>query len=256
MVLFGSQLSELESRLLDNMTKTRSVFPKEIQTIELGLALMSNVTTVTKEAVKDYENKPNLVANHNLFARNRQLLLNAYVCALNSSYGTQFVIARTVLENNDLMRFFNRYPKHAFEWLSEEVQSRFSRDVQLRYGKSKKKNETFKPTAVRNRVFKETGKGRVKREIKEFYDQLCNYTHPNYLGWRELIGKHGEVEIILRKPRFILSNSDKSIGITLYLMQLSFKTFVETFKKYLKDFTTDLKVWQESYNKLIFRYVD
>jgi len=253
MILFGPKLSEVESRLFDNMRKTKSVFPEETQVIEFGLALMSELTQVTRDAVKDYRNNPNLVTNHNLFARNRQLLLNAYLCALSSSYGTQFVILRTVLENNNLMRFFNKHPQHAFEWLSKEMQERFSEDVQLRYANSKKSSRTFPPSVVRKGVF-DSGKEKVRKEIEEFYEQLCNYTHPNFLGWQELVGKQGEIEIILRMPLFIPSNSDKSIGITLYLMQLSFKAFVETFREYLVGFIHDLKNWQDSYNNLIFRY--
>jgi len=57
-------------------------------------------------------------------------------------------------------------------------------------------------------------------------------------------------------PRFILHNADKSIGITLYLMQLSFKAFVETFRDYLLPFALQLKGWQDNYNKLILRYED
>jgi len=139
MTLFGLELSEVENRLFNNIKKTKSTFPEETQIIEFGLALMRDLTQITQDAVNDYKTKPNLFANHNLFARNRQLLLNAYFCLLCSSYGTQFVILRTVLENNNLMRLFNKNPQFAFEWLSEDVQKRFSEETQLKYGKSKKK---------------------------------------------------------------------------------------------------------------------
>ena len=109
MILFSSKLFEVESRLFDNIKKTKSIFPEETQKIEFGLALMRDLTQITQNAVDDYRTKPNLYANHNLFARNRQLLLNAYFCLLSSSYGTEFVILRTVLENNNLMRLFNNY---------------------------------------------------------------------------------------------------------------------------------------------------
>lgn len=255
MTLFGLQLSDVESILLSNVRKTKSVFPDETQLIEFGLTLMTKLTQISKDAIRDYWNNPNLVANHNLFARNRQLLLNAYICGLNSSYGTQFIILRTVLENNNLMRYFNKHPQHAFEWFSQEMQQRFAKDVKARYGSSKESNQTFNPRTVTESVFS-IRKGRVKKEIEEFYGQLCNYTHPNFLGWQELVGKRGETEIIQNMPQFSPNNSDKSIGMMLYLMQLSFKTFVDTFREYLSEFARDLNLWQNNYNRLIPRYIE
>src|SRR3990170_1588522 len=117
MTLFGSSLTEVESRLFENLKKTKAIFPEETRRIEWGLSLMRDLTQIAKEASKEYPRKPNLYVNHDLFARNRQLLLNAYVCLLFSSYGTQFVILRTVLENSNLMRLFNKKPQCAFEWL-------------------------------------------------------------------------------------------------------------------------------------------
>jgi hypothetical protein len=57
-------------------------------------------------------------------------------------------------------------------------------------------------------------------------------------------------------PRFLLNNTEKAVGITLYLTQLSLKTFVETFKDYVGGFADQLKEWQDSYNKLIVKYKD
>jgi len=254
LTLFGLKLSEVESRLFDNMKKTKSVFPEETQRIEFGLALMRDLTQITQDAVHDYRRRPNLLTNHNLFARNRQLLLNAYFCLLCSSYGTQFVILRTVLENNNLMRSFSRNPQYAFEWLSEEKQKQLSREAQRKYGKGGQSNRIFKAWEVRKHIFSEIKKEKVRSEIKKFYDELSNYIHPNYRGWHELVGKREETEVILNMPRFLQLNADKAIGIMLYLMQLSFKTFVETFKDYLGGFADQLKEWQDNYNKLILRY--
>lgn len=77
MILFGRKLAEVESRLFDNLKKTKNAFPEETNQLEVGLALMKDLTQITGEAVKEYPKKPNLFTNHNLFARDRQLLLNA-----------------------------------------------------------------------------------------------------------------------------------------------------------------------------------
>lgn len=256
MTMFGSKLAEVESRLFDNIKKTKSIFPEETQRIEFGLALMRDLTQVTQDAVKDYKTRPNLFANHNLFARNRQLLLNAYLCLLCSSYGTQFVILRTVLENNNLMRLFNKNPQYAFEWLSKEKQKWFPKETQSKYGKSGKSNRPFKAGWVRKQVFNEIEKEKIRSGISKFYGELSNYTHPNFLGWQELVGRRGESEIILNMPRFLLNNAEKAVGITLYLTQLSFKTFYETFKDYAGGFADQMKEWQDNFNKLIVRYKD
>jgi len=255
LAIFGKRLSEVESKLFSNMNRTKKAFPEETQTMEFGLELMSYLTALTRKAVDDFRMNPNYPANLNLFARNRQLLLNAYFCILCSSYGTQFVILRTVLENNNLMRLFNKNPRYAYDWFSEEFQKRFSHETQNKYRRPEKSNVAYKPSCVRKEIF-EVGKEVVGLGIKEFYDQLCNYTHPNFIGWQELIGYLGKNEIIMNKPAFYWKNTFKAIGITLYLMQLSFKTFVETFKDFVGPFSYQLKEWQDSYNELILRYKD
>lgn len=254
--LFGSNLTEVENRLFENLKKTKAVFPEETQHLEVGLALMRDLTQITKEAIKEYPRKPNLFTNHNLFARNRQLLLNAYVSLLFSSYGTQFVILRTVLENNNLMRLFNKNPQYSFEWLSKEIQDRFPPETRSKYGKSGKHDREFKPTFVRENVFDVLGKEKVRSDIKVFYDQLCNYTHPNFLGWREIIIKQPKgIEIILNMPRFQETTADSAVGIALFLTQATFKSFVDTFAGNLADFAHQLGEWQEKNRKLLLKYV-
>lgn len=251
MILFGLKLSEVEKRLLDNAKRTKSAFPEETQMMEIGLALMLDLIKVPQDAVND-KKKPNLFANYNLFARNTQLLLNAYFCLLSSSYGTQSVILRTVLENNNLMRYFNKNPQYAYEWLPRERQKTFSEETQSTYGKSEKENQVFHPSSVRNDIFAE--KEKVKEDIKKFYDQLCNYTHPNFLGWQELIGGKELHEIIQNLPQFSQNNTYGAIGMMLYLIQLSFKAFVETFRDCALPFAFQLTKWQENFKKLMVRY--
>ena len=143
MTLFSPNLSAVETILFENLKKTKAAYPEETLRIEMGLALMRELTRVTKDAAMDFPNKPNLMANHNLFAINRQLSLNAYLSLLFASYGTQLVILRTTLENSTLMRLFNKNPKLAFEWLPKDVQEHFSEETQRKYGESGKHDREY-----------------------------------------------------------------------------------------------------------------
>lgn len=254
MPLFGTKLSDTESRLFENAKKNRAVFPEEIQQIEMGLTLLRGLTKITEEASKEYPNKPNYSANHELFARNRELLLNAYVSLLFSSYGTHFVILRTVLENNNLMRLFNKNPQFAFRWFPLSIQKRFTKEVQIKFCKQGMEKQTYKPSFVRKQIFDTVEKETVRDEINEFYRQLCDYTHPNYAGWKELVVQKEGVEMILNVPCFSLKASENATGIYLFIMQGTFKGFVETFHDYLLEFAIQLNSWQEKNRRLLQRH--
>jgi len=255
MSLFGLKLSELEHHLFKNTQRTRSAFSEETRAIENGLAMMVDLTNDVNEAIRK-KAEPNIYANMRLFARNRQLLLNAYFCMLCSNYGTQFVILRTVLENNNLMRLFNLHPEYAYEWLSSEKQRQFPSQVQAKYGRSTRKNREFKDLRVRAQLFREIKKEKVAKEIKEIYGQLCDYTHPNFKGWHEVMGLHGNEEVLLRMPAFVGDNAIEAVKLSLWLMQLSFKTMVETSRVFISDFGVDLDRWQRTCNKLMVKYTD
>ena len=62
--------------------------------------------------------------------------------------------------------------------------------------------------------------------------RVNGYTRPN--------------EFLLDLPVFVGENTDNSLKVMLYLIQYSFKTFVETFKLYLDVYTADqLTEWQK-----------
>ena len=249
--MFGSILTEIENRLRDNTKKTKSVFPEETYLIESGLELMFKLTNISKDVVKEYPNRPNFYTNHNLFVRNRQLLLQAYISCLSASYGSEFVILRTVLENNNLMRLFNKKPEYAFDWLPQEVQKKFTIEAQREYGKSGKHDLTFDPFPVMGWVFDDKQRKKVRKDINKLYGQLCNYSHPNFLGWQELIRKQGEIQMIERLPAFSPTTGETSVGLVLFMMQLTFKSYVETFKDNLFTYATDLFSWQRQNKKLL-----
>ncbi|MCW4002376.1 MAG: hypothetical protein NWE95_00475 [Candidatus Bathyarchaeota archaeon] len=250
-MLFGVSLAEVENRLCDNIKKTKTIFPEETRLIESGIDLMFKLTTISKDVCKEYPSQPNLYTNHNLFVRNRQLLLQAYISCLSSCYGSEFVILRTVLENNNLMRLFNKKPEYAFDWLPKALQKRFTIDAQTKYGKSGKHDETYNPFPVVGLVYDGKARKKVKSDVNKLYGQLCNYSHPNFMGWQELVRQQGEVEMIERLPVFSPINGEKSVGLLLFLMQLTFKSYVETFKMNLLAFSTDLHSWQQQNKKLL-----
>jgi hypothetical protein len=221
-LLFSAILAVADNRLYDNLKTTKSVFPEETTLIESGLDLMYKLTAISVDTCKEYPDNPNFYANHNLFARNRQLLLQAYICCLSSSYGTEFVILRTVLENNNLMRLFNKDPQYAFDWLP-----------------------------VMGNIFGNKARRKVKKDICRLYGQLCNYTHPNFMGWQEMVRLHGEVEVIEKLPAFSPITGETSVGLLLFIMQLTFKSYVQTFKNRLLPYATELQLWQAENIKLL-----
>jgi hypothetical protein len=264
MNLFTFRLAKLEKCLMKNLKDTKIAFPIETQLIESGLALMWNLNHVTQEAIKDFGIKPNLYTNTNLFGRNRHLLLNGYFSMLCANYGTHFVISRTVLENNNLMRLFNKNPQLVFRWLPKRQSKKFPSEIREKYNeyyKSKrttKSKDEFSPSWVIKNVFSTIDKKDVKKQLSRIYGQLCNYTHPNFLGWQELMGMQGKTEILLDLPTLVGANADEAIRMTLYLTQLSLKTFVETFRDYLNKHlfeTFELNEWQENCMKIMVKYV-
>lgn len=255
MTLFGSDLAKVEKGMLKNLAKTKAVFLEETNLIELGLKLMWDSTNITQKARKDFAENPNLVANTNLFGRNRQLLTNAYSCMLFAAYGTQFVNLRVVLENNNLMRLFNFSHRQAYSWLDKDKQNEFSPKIQSRFKKCKT-HKHFGPSSVLRKIHKKTGHNKAKINTAKIYGQLCDYTHPNFLGWQELMGMEGSNEVLLDLPVFVGENTDNSLKVMLYLILYSFKTFVETFKPYMDVYTADQLVeWQEKYNKIMPKYM-
>jgi hypothetical protein len=254
MVLSSKRFSEVKENIAKNCVKTKQVFPEETQHIENGLALLWEVTQSANDAEKEFSKKPNLLANRNLFGRNRQLLLNAYSCMLGSDYGTHFVILRTVLENNNLMRLFDLQPIYAFEWLPKEEQKQSSSEFQATFCCLTEKRN-FNPFWVLKTILSEERKKKAKSDTQRIYGQLCDYTHPNFVGWQEIMGMKDSKELLLDLPTFSSYNSEHAVVIMLFLTQLSLKTFVESFIGYWSDHALQIYEWQEKFNKLIVKYI-
>jgi hypothetical protein len=107
---------------------------------------------------------------------------------------------------------------------------------------------------VRRKLFEEIKKETVAKDIKKIYGELCEYTHPNFRGWHELMGLLGTEEQMLRMPAFSEGNASEIIRLSLWLFQMSFKTLVETFGKSVSDFSVHLGEWEKAYKKLMERY--
>ena len=240
--------------MFENSAKTRYAFPDETKLIEFGLKLMWDLTDITTKAEEDFAENPNLFTNTNLFGRNRQLLTNAYSCMLHAYYGTQLANLRVVQENNNLMRLFNLSHRKAFTWITKEKQKEFSPKLQSKF-KGCKASKHFKPSSVIRAIFKDEKQRKAKKNTAEIYGELCDYTHPNFLGWQELMGLKGSHEVLLELPYFVAENTDNSLKVMLYLMQYSIKNFVETFKPYLDGYIGELNEWQERYNKIMPKYM-
>jgi hypothetical protein len=119
--------------------------------------------------------------------------------------------------------------KYAFEWLSKERQMKFPLDIKKKYAGCKEIRE-HSPSMVREVIFKD--KEVVKQSICNFYNCLCDYTHPNFSGWQEIMGKKGEQEVLVDLPTLSGENASEVMKLTLYLFQLSIKTFYDTFKPF------------------------
>lgn len=162
---------------------------------------MRDLAYETKDIAKDYQGNPDLLTNQNLFARNRELLLNAYFCMLSSSYGILVAILRVVLENAFLMRLFKKEPQLAFEWLSKGIQEQFLSGIKSKYGKSGISDRKIK-VDLNKGIFRELGTKTVRNDVNNLYRQLSDYSHPNFLGWTHLTSLNEGGGILQSIPRF------------------------------------------------------
>ncbi len=137
--------------------------------------------------------------------------------------------------------------------MPKEVQKRFTDQTKSKYGQSGEHDKTYDPFSVVGLVFHEEKKAKVKKDVARLYGQLCNYSHPNFIGWKELVRIKEDAEMIERFPSFSSINGENSIGLLLFLMQMTFKGFVETFGCHLIAFAIDLDKWQRETKKLLIR---
>ena len=149
--------------------RTEEVFPHEIKLMLASTNLMRRVTTISKEAIKEFSTKPNLSAVMNLFARNRSLVHFSTVCLMNGGYAPTKVLSRVSLENILCMRLFNKKTDLAKEWFEDPEEFR----------------REWTPERIRGELFSKGS--RLWKAYRKIYGNLCNYTHPSFKGWSEQV---------------------------------------------------------------------
>jgi hypothetical protein len=69
------------------------------------------------------------------------------------------------------------------------------------------------------------------------------------------MGRKTENEVLLDLPAWSDENTENAVIMTLFLIQLSFKTFVETFKGYWFSYAAQIYGWQKKFGALIAKYI-
>jgi hypothetical protein len=193
------------------MNQTEKIFPEELTLILATTNLMRRVTSISKNLREEFSRDPRLATIMTLFCRNRELAHFAMVCLMNGGYAPSKVLIRVGLENSLCMRLFVKRGDLAKEWLSNPK----------RFGK------TWFPTKIRDELFPKDSS--LEKSYKEFYEELCNYTHPNFKGWSEQF--YGKT--ILWHPVFDPDYASECIGLIFFIMVHSFMQFTTTFRQWL-----------------------
>jgi hypothetical protein len=201
------------------MKRTEYVFPEETKLILAGTNLMRRITSVSKDAIKEFPSNPSLSAIMNLFARNRELVHFSMICLTNGGYASTKVLSRVALENILCMRLFKDKPDLATEWFSSPVKFR----------------ENWPPGKIRDELFSRDSS--FNKAYRVFYEQLCNYSHPSFRGWSEQILK----ESILWHPVFSADYASECIGLIFFVIVQSLILFKDSFRKWLpENFIVDI----------------
>lgn len=201
--------------------QTEKIYPDEIELILTSTNLMRRITSVSKDAIKEMSEKPNLYAVMNLFARNRELVHFSTVSMMNAGYSPTKVLSRAALENTLCMRLFNKKPELAQKWFTNPDEFR----------------KEWKPHNIRDELF--LRKSSLWKSYNHFYWGLCNYSHPSFRGWMELIHEKS----VLWRPIFNEDFASECIGLTFFIIFHSLQQFAEAFKEWF-----DPQLLKEVYN--------
>lgn len=190
--------------------RTEDIFPEETRLIRASTNLMRRMTRVSKDAVKEFSKKRNLQAIINLFARNRELVHFSMVCLMNGGYAITKILSRAALENTLCIRLFNKKPELAKEWFTNPEEFR----------------KEWTPQKIRDELFKEGSS--LWNSYNKFYWKLCDYSHPSFKGWSELVYDKS----ILWHPVFNEDYASECIGLSFFIIVQSLQQFTEAFKRW------------------------
>lgn len=197
------------------MEKTEKVFPEETRLLMASLNFMRRITGIADQAVSEFDKQHDLRATMDLFCRNRDLVHFSIVCTVNGGYPETKILSRVALENFMLIRFFNLKPSLAKNWFSDPEVFR----------------EKWPPKEIRKAVFAEIPK-RI-HNYSSFYWLLCDYSHPSFKGWIELMKKKENGIYIRWHPEFNSDYASECIGLICWITLQSTTGYMRAFKKWL-----------------------
>jgi len=108
------------------------------------------------------------------------------------------------------MRLFNKKPELAKEWFANPDEFR----------------KEWTPQKIRDELFKEGS--RLWNSYNKFYWKLCDYSHPSFKGWSELVYDKS----ILWHPVFNEDYASEYIGLIFFIIVQSLQQFAEAFKRW------------------------
>lgn len=202
------------------VNRTEKVFPEEITLLRASTNLMRRLTSITDKMVTLLDKRADLKAIMDLFSRNRDLVHFSSVCLFTGGYPETKILSRVALENFLLIRLFQIEPELAQLWFSDP----------------KKFREKWKAANVRKRVLSQTPKW--QESYAKFYWKLCDYTHPSFLGWIELMKSKTEGVYIMWRPNFNPDYASECLGLIFWVIIQSTIGYTNAFNKWL---TQDLR---------------
>jgi hypothetical protein len=205
-----SQKREIAYINMHIVERTEKVFPDETKLIRASTNLMRRITSVSKDAISEFSAEPNLPAVMNLFARNRELVHFSMVCLMNAGYASTKILSRAALENTLCMRLFNKKPDLAKKWSTNPDE----------FG------QQWTPQKIRDELFLRDSD--LWHSYNEFYWKLCNYTHPSFKGWTELIHERA----IPWRPLFNADYASECIGLVFFIFVQSLQQFANSFERW------------------------
>jgi hypothetical protein len=221
------------------ISKTEKVFLEETTLLRKSTNFMRRVTIIANKAIASFDEQPNLRAVMDLFCRNRDIVHFSIVCMINGGYSETKILSRVAMENFLLIRLFNMKPNLAKYWFSNPEEFR----------------KDWKPEEIRKTVFAKFP--RRTRSYSEFYGLLCDYSHPSFEGWIELMKKVDSKVFIGCRPEFNADYASECIGLIYFIIMQSIKGFEDAFKEWFtKELLSEANLLMPKINEMISRHFE